>query len=197
MIYRSYYAFINNPRITTTGINTSATFGFFNFLLELLELEKPTHLAVVFDPEGPTFRHEMYPPYKAQRPPMPEDLRKSVPYIKSIIEGLGIKSIVVSGFEADDVIGTLAKRGEKEGFQVYMITPDKDYAQLVSERVFMYKPGRAGNKSEVWGIPEVLDHFGIERVEQVIDILGLMGDTADNVPGCDGVGPKSAAIIDL
>ena len=120
LIYRSYYAFINNPRITTTGINTSATFGFFNFLLELLELEKPTHLAVVFDPEGPTFRHEMYPPYKAQRPPMPEDLRKSVPYIKSIIEGLGIKSIVVSGFEADDVIGTLAKRGEKEGFQVYM-----------------------------------------------------------------------------
>ena len=195
LIYRSYYAFINNPRITTTGINTSATFGFFNFLLELLELEKPTHLAVVFDPEGPTFRHEMYPPYKAQRPPMPEDLKKSVPYIKSIIEGLGIKSIVVSGFEADDVIGTLAKRGEKEGFQVYMITPDKDYAQLVSERVFMYKPGRAGNKSEVWGIPEVLDHFGIERVEQVIDILGLMGDTADNVPGCDGVGPKSAATL--
>ena len=195
LIYRSYYAFINNPRITTTGINTSATFGFFNFLLELLELEKPTHLAVVFDPEGPTFRHEMYPPYKAQRPPMPEDLRKSLPYIKSIIEGLGIKSIVVSGFEADDVIGTLAKRGEKEGFQVYMITPDKDYAQLVSERVFMYKPGRAGNKSEVWGIPEVLDHFGIERVEQVIDILGLMGDTADNVPGCDGVGPKSAATL--
>ena len=195
LIYRSYCAFINNPRITTTGINTSATFGFFNFLLELLELEKPTHLAVVFDPEGPTFRHEMYPPYKAQRPPMPEDLKKSVPYIKSIIEGLGIKSIVVSGFEADDVIGTLAKRGEKEGFQVYMITPDKDYAQLVSERVFMYKPGRAGNKSEVWGIPEVLDHFGIERVEQVIDILGLMGDTADNVPGCDGVGPKSAATL--
>ena len=195
LIYRSYYAFINNPRITTTGINTSATFGFFNFLLELLELEKPTHLAVVFDPEGPTFRHEMYPSYKAQRPPMPEDLKKSVPYIKSIIEGLGIKSIVVSGFEADDVIGTLAKRGEKEGFQVYMITPDKDYAQLVSERVFMYKPGRAGNKSEVWGIPEVLDHFGIERVEQVIDILGLMGDTADNVPGCDGVGPKSAATL--
>ena len=195
LIYRSYYAFINNPRITTTGINTSATFGFFNFLLELLELEKPTHLAVVFDPEGPTFRHEMYPPYKAQRPPMPEDLKKSVPYIKSIIEGLGIKSIVVSGFEADDVIGTLAKRGEKEGFQVYMITPDKDYAQLVSERVFMYKPGRAGNKSEVWGIPEVLDHFGIERVDQVIDILGLMGDTADNVPGCDGVGPKSAATL--
>lgn len=195
LIYRSYYAFINNPRITTTGINTSATFGFFNFMLELLELEKPTHVAVVFDPDGPTFRHEMYPPYKAQRPPMPEDLRKSVPYIKQIIHGLGIESVAVDGFEADDVVGTLAKRAEKEGFQVYMITPDKDYAQLVSDKVFMYKPGRSGNKSEVWGIPEVLDHFGIERVEQVIDILGLMGDTADNVPGCSGIGPKSAATL--
>lgn len=195
LIYRSYYAFINNPRITTTGINTSATFGFFNFLLEILELEKPSHLAVVFDPEGPTFRHVMFPQYKAQRPPMPEDLKKSIPYIKKIIDGLGISSIMVDGFEADDVVGTLAKRGEKEGFQVYMITPDKDYAQLVSDKVFMYKPGRAGNKSEVWGIPEVLDHFGIERVEQVIDILGLMGDTADNVPGCEGVGPKSAATL--
>ncbi len=195
LIYRSYYAFVNNPRITTTGINTSATFGFCNFLLELLELEKPTHIAVVFDPEGPTFRHEMYEPYKAQRPKMPEDLKKSIPYIKDIIRGLGIQCIDVPGFEADDVIGTLAKKAEKEGYTVYMITPDKDYAQLVSEKVFMYKPGRSGNKSEVWGIPEVLDHFGIERVSQVIDILGLMGDTADNVPGCSGIGPKSAAAL--
>lgn len=195
LIYRSYYAFINNPRITTTGINTSATFGFCNFLLELLELEKPTHIAVVFDPDTPTFRHEMYAPYKAQRPPMPEDLRKSVPYIREIIGGLGIRCVDVAGYEADDVIGTLAKRAEKEGYTVYMITPDKDYAQLVSDKVFMYKPGRAGNKSEVWGIPEVLDHFGIERVDQVIDILGLMGDTADNVPGCAGIGPKSAATL--
>lgn len=195
LIYRSYYAFINNPRITTTGINTSATFGFCNFLLELLELEKPTHIAVVFDPEGPTFRHEMYLPYKAQRPPMPEDLRKSVPYIKRIIVGLGIQCIDAPGYEADDFIGTLAKKGEKEGYTVYMITPDKDYAQLVSDNIFMYKPGRSGNKSEVWGIPEVLDHFGIERVEQVIDILGLMGDTADNIPGCSGIGPKSAASL--
>lgn len=195
LIYRSYYAFINNPRITTTGINTSATFGFCNFLLELLELEKPTHIAVVFDPEGPTFRHEMYAPYKAQRPPMPEDLRKSVPYIKKIIVGLGISCIDAPGYEADDFIGTLAKKAEKQGYTVYMITPDKDYAQLVSEKVFMYKPGRSGNKSEVWGIPEVLDHFGIERVDQVIDILGLMGDAADNVPGCSGIGPKSAASL--
>ena len=195
LIYRSYYAFINNPRITTTGINTSATFGFCNFLIELLELEKPTHIAVIFDPEGPTFRHEMYTPYKAQRPPMPEDLRKSIPYIKKIIAGLGISCLDAPGYEADDFIGTLAKRAEKEGYTVYMITPDKDYAQLVSEKVFMYKPGRSGNKSEVWGIPEVLDHFGIERVDQVIDILGLMGDTADNIPGCSGIGPKSAATL--
>ena len=195
LIYRSYYAFINNPRITTTGINTSATFGFCNFLLELLELEKPTHMAVVFDPDGPTFRHEMYPAYKAQRPPMPEDLRKSVPYIKQIIKGMGISCIDAPEYEADDLIGTLAKKAEKEGYTVYMITPDKDYAQVVSEHIFMYKPGRAGNKSEVWGIPEVLDHFGIERVDQVIDILGLMGDTADNVPGCCGIGPKSAASL--
>ena len=195
LIYRSYYAFINNPRITTTGINTSATFGFCNFLIELLELEKPTHIAVIFDPEGPTFRHEMYTPYKAQRPPMPEDLRKSIPYIKKIIAGLGISCLDAPGYEADDFIGTLAKRAEKEGYTVYMITPDKDYAQLVSDKIFMYKPGRSGNKSEVWGIPEVLDHFGIERVEQVIDILGLMGDAADNVPGCSGIGPKSAASL--
>lgn len=195
LIYRSYYAFVNNPRITTTGINTSATFGFCNFLLELLELEHPAHIAVVFDPEGPTFRHEMYAPYKAQRPPMPEDLRKSVPYIKRIIQGLGISCVDAPGYEADDFIGTLAKNAEKEGYTVYMITPDKDYAQLVSEKVFMYKPGRSGNKSEVWGIAEVLDHFGIERVEQVIDILGLTGDTADNVPGCSGIGPKSAAAL--
>lgn len=195
LIYRSYYAFINNPRITTTGINTSATFGFCNFLLELLELEKPDHVAVIFDPDGPTFRHEMYEPYKAQRPPMPEDLRKSVPYIREIVKGLGITCMDVPGYEADDVIGTLAKKAEKEGYTVYMITPDKDYAQLVSDKVFMYKPGRSGNKSEVWGIPEVLDHFGIERVDQVVDILGLMGDAADNVPGCAGIGPKSAAAL--
>jgi DNA polymerase-1 len=195
LIYRSYYAFINNPRITTTGINTSATFGFCNYLLELLELEKPTHIAVVFDPEGPTFRHEMFPAYKAQRPPMPEDLRRSIPYIKKIISGLGIEQLAVAGYEADDVIGTLAKRAGREGYNVYMITPDKDYAQLVSDHIFMYKPGRSGEKSEVWGVPEVLDRFGIERVEQVVDILGLMGDSADNVPGCVGIGPKGAALL--
>ena len=142
LIYRSYYAFIHNPRITTTGINTSATFGFCNFLLELLELEKPTHIAVVFDPEGPTFRHEMYAPYKAQRPKMPEDLRKSIPYIKDIIKGLGIKCIEIPGFEADDVIGTIARKAEKSGYTVYMITPDKDYAQLVLSLIHISEPTR-------------------------------------------------------
>ena len=195
MIYRAYYAFINNPRITTTGINTSATFGFCTFITELLEEQKPTHIAVVFDPEGPTFRHEMYPSYKAQRPPMPEDIRSAIPYIKQIIQNLGIKYISVPGYEADDVIGTLAKKAESEGYHVYMITPDKDYAQLVSPNITMYKPSRSGNQSETWDIPEVLDRFGIERVDQVIDILGLMGDTADNVPGCAGVGPKTAASL--
>lgn len=195
MIYRAYYAFINNPRITTTGINTSATFGFCTFLTELLEEQKPTHIAVVFDPEGPTFRHEMFPQYKGQRPPMPEDIRSAIPYIKQIIEDLGIKHISVPGYEADDIIGTLAKKAENEGYHVYMITPDKDYAQLVSKNITMYKPSRSGNLSETWDIPEVLDKFGIERVDQVIDILGLMGDTADNVPGCAGVGPKTAASL--
>ncbi|MDR0982084.1 MAG: DNA polymerase I [Culturomica sp.] len=195
LIYRSYYAFINNPRITTTGINTSATFGFCNFITELLQQEKPDYIAVVFDPEGTTFRHEMYDAYKAHRPKMPEDLKKSIPYIKKIMNGLGIRAVEVSGYEADDVIGTLAVKGEKEGCTVYMITPDKDYAQIVSENIFMYKPGRAGNKSEIWGISEVLDRFGIERISQVVDILGLMGDAADNVPGCDGIGSKTASLL--
>ena len=193
LIYRSYYAFIKNPRITSTGINTSAAFGFTNFLIDLIERENPSHIAVIFDPKGPTFRHTMYKPYKAQRPPMPEDLRNSIPYIQDIIKGFGIKAFDAPGYEADDLIGTLAKKAEKDDYKVYMITPDKDYAQLVSDNIFMYKPGRSGNQNELWGIPEVLDHFGIERIPQVIDILGLMGDTADNVPGCAGIGPKSAA----
>ncbi len=195
LIYRAYYAFINNPRITTSGVNTSATFGFCTFLSEILEEQKPKYIGVVFDPDGGTFRHDIYPEYKGQRPPMPEDLRKSIPYIKRIIEALGIKTISVPKYEADDVIGTLAKRAESEGFSVLMVTPDKDYAQLVSENIIMYKPGRSGAPAETWGIPEVLDKFGIERVEQVVDILGLMGDSADNVPGCEGIGPKTAASL--
>lgn len=192
LIYRAYFAFIKTPRYNSKGLNTSAVLGFTNTLMEILEKEKPTHIAVCFDPSGKTFRHVRYEPYKAQRPPMPDDLRNSIPYIKQLLKALNIAEITVDGFEADDVIGTLAKKGEREGYTVYMMTPDKDYAQLVSENIFMFKPKKAGKDVEIMGIPEVLSSFGIERVDQVIDILGLMGDTADNVPGCPGIGPKTA-----
>nr|WP_320117789.1 DNA polymerase I [uncultured Marinifilum sp.] len=192
LIYRSYYAFIKNPRYTSTGINSSAMLGFTNTLLEVLEKEKPSHIAVVFDPIGPTFRHDMFKEYKAQRPPMPDDLRKSIPYIKSIIQGFNIPELDVEGYEADDVIGTLAKKAEKQGFTVYMMTPDKDYAQLVSDNIFMYKPKRSGKEVEVWGLPEVQENFGVETADQIVDYLGLMGDSADNIPGCPGIGPKTA-----
>lgn len=192
LIYRSYYAFIKNPRYTSTGINSSAMLGFTNTLLNVLEKEKPSHIAVVFDPVGQTFRHEMFKDYKAHRPPMPDDLRNSLPYIKRIIKGFNIPEIEVEGYEADDVIGTLAKKAEKEGFTVYMMTPDKDYAQLVSENIFMYKPGRSGNETEILGVPEILENFGLESPEQIIDYLGLMGDSSDNIPGCPGIGPKTA-----
>ncbi|WP_321319693.1 DNA polymerase I [Labilibaculum sp.] len=192
LIYRSYYAFIKNPRFTSTGINSSAMLGFTNTLLEVLEKEKPSHIAVVFDPVGPTFRHEMFKEYKAQRPPMPEDLRKSIPYIKSIIQGFNIPEFDVEGYEADDVIGTLAKKAEKQGYTVYMMTPDKDYAQLVSENIYVYKPKSNGNDVEIWGVPEIKEKFGVEHPDQIVDYLGLMGDTADNIPGCPGIGPKTA-----
>ncbi|PKQ63524.1 DNA polymerase I [Labilibaculum filiforme] len=192
LIYRSYYAFIKNPRFTSTGINSSAMLGFTNTLLEVLEKEKPSHIAVVFDPIGPTFRHEMFKEYKAQRPPMPDDLRKSIPYIKSIIQGFNIPEFDVEGYEADDVIGTLAKKAEKQGYTVYMMTPDKDYAQLVSENIFMFKPKSSGKEVEVWGVPEIKEKFGVEHPDQIVDYLGLMGDTADNIPGCPGIGPKTA-----
>ncbi len=192
LIYRSYFAFIKNPRFNSKGLNTSAMFGFLNTLEQLLKTENPTHIAVVFDMNVPTFRHEMYEAYKANREEMPEDLRKSIPYIRRIIEAYRIPIIEKAGFEADDVIGTLAKKAEKEGYQTFMVTPDKDYAQLVSDNIFMYKPGRGGNEIEIWGVDQVKENFMIERPLQVIDILGLMGDTADNIPGCPGVGPKTA-----
>ncbi|WP_372643591.1 DNA polymerase, partial [Ancylomarina sp.] len=192
LIYRSYYAFIKNPRYTSTGINSSAMLGFTNTLLNVLEKEKPSHIAVVFDPAGKTFRHEMFKEYKAHRPPMPDDLRNSLPYIKQIIRGFNIPEIEVEGYEADDVIGTLAKKAEKQGYTVYMMTPDKDFAQLVSDNIFMYKPGRSGNETEVLGVPEILANFGLETPEQIVDYLGLMGDSADNIPGCPGIGPKTA-----
>ena len=192
LIYRSYFSFIRNPRFNSKGVNTSAMLGVTNSIVQVLEKEKPDYIGVVFDVSAPTFRNEIFPEYKAYREAMPEDLRKSIPYIRKIIEGFNIPIIEKSGFEADDVIGTLAKEAEKQGFTTYMMTPDKDYAQLVSDHIFMYKPGKGGDDAEVWGLKEVQENFGIQTADQVIDILGLMGDTADNIPGCPGIGPKTA-----
>lgn len=192
LIYRSYFAFIRNPRYNSKGLNTSAMFGFINSLEQLLTKENPTHIAVVFDVHAPTFRHEMYEAYKGTREEMPEDIRKAIPWIRRIVEAYNIPILEKEGFEADDVIGTLAKKGEQEGYQVFMMTPDKDYAQLVSENIFMYKPGRGGSDVDIWGIDQVKENFMVDEPEQVIDVLGLMGDTADNIPGCPGIGPKTA-----
>ena len=192
LIYRSYFAFIKNPRFNSKGLNTSAMLGFVNILEQLLREQKPTHIAVVFDLNVPTFRHVMFEAYKANRDVMPEDLQKSIPYIRKIIEAYHIPILEKAGFEADDVIGTLAKKAETMGYTTYMMTPDKDYAQLVSENIFMYKPAKGGEQPEVWGIPEIQENFLVDEPWQVIDVLGLMGDTADNIPGCPGVGPKTA-----
>lgn len=192
LIYRSYFAFIRNPRFNSKGVNTSAALGFANTLVQLLENDKPEYIGVVFDMSKPTFRHELFPEYKANRQEMPEDLRKSIPYIRKLIEAFRIPIIEMEGFEADDVIGTLARKASDEGFITYMMTPDKDYAQLVTDSILMYKPGKSGNDNEVWGIEEVKQNFGIDSPLQVIDILGLMGDSADNIPGCPGIGPKNA-----
>lgn len=192
LIYRSYFAFINAPRINSKGLNTSTMLGFVNTLDQLLKIEKPTHIAIAFDMKGPTFRHDMFTAYKANREEMPEDIRKSIPYIRDIIKGYRIPILEKEGFEADDVIGTLAKTAEKEGFQVFMVTPDKDYAQLVSENIFMYKPKRMGNEMEILGVEQICENFQIRNPLQVIDVLGLMGDSSDNIPGCPGIGPKTA-----
>ena len=192
LIYRGYFAFAKNPRISSKGLDTSAILGFTNTLIEVLRKEKPTHIAVVFDTPKPTFRHIEYKEYKAHRDAMPEGIQVAIPYIKQILEGFNIPQLFVDGFEADDVIGTLAKKAEKDGFQVFMMTPDKDYAQLVSENIFMYKPARMGNGVEILGISEVLEKFEITRIDQVIDYLGMMGDAADNIPGLPGVGDKTA-----
>lgn len=195
LIYRAYFAFANAPRINSAGLNTSAVFGFTNTLLELLKKEKPTHIAVVFDTAEPTFRHVEYTEYKANREEMPEDLQKALPYIFSLLEAFNITVIKSDGWEADDIIGALAKKAEKEGFTTYMMTPDKDYGQLVSENIFMYKPGYKGGPPEKIGVPEICAKYGIQRPEQVIDILGLMGDSVDNIPGIPGVGEKTAMTL--
>lgn len=192
LIFRGYYAFIKNPRINSKGMDTSAIMGFMNSLLDLIKREKPDHLAVAFDKDGSAVRTEMFPDYKANRDATPEAIRIAVPYIQELLKAMHIPIIESVGCEADDLIGTIAKQAEKQNYQVFMVTPDKDFAQLVSENIFIYKPARMGNGIEIWGVPEVLARFEIERPEQVIDFLGMMGDAVDNIPGLPGVGEVTA-----
>jgi DNA polymerase-1 len=192
LIFRGYYAFIKNPRINSKGMDTSAIMGFMNSLMDVIKREKPDHLAVAFDKGGSDIRNEMFPEYKANRDATPEAIKIAVPYIQELLRAMHIPIIEVAGYEADDLIGTIAKQAEKENYQVFMVTPDKDFAQLVSENIFMYKPARMGNGIEIWGVPEVLEKFEITNPLQVIDFLGMMGDSADNIPGLPGVGEKTA-----
>jgi len=192
LIFRGYYAFIKNPRINSKGVNTSAIMGFTNSLLDVINREKPEYLAVAFDKGGSDLRNDIFPEYKANRQETPEAIQIAVPYIHEILKAMHIPIVELPGFEADDLIGTLSKQAEKEGFQVYMVTPDKDFAQLVSENIFMYRPARMGNGIEIWGIEEVKQKFEIENPLQVIDFLGMMGDAVDNIPGLPGVGEKTA-----
>ncbi|WP_421751826.1 DNA polymerase I [Croceimicrobium sp.] len=193
LIYRAYFAFVNNPRISSKGLDTSAIFGFTVTLLEILEKKNPSHIAIVYDTPQPTVRHIEYPEYKAQRDETPEGIKVAFPYIRKVAEAFRIPFLGVDGYEADDVIGTLAKQAEQKGYEVYMMTPDKDFGQLVSENIFMYRPGRSGNPPEIWGVPEVCEKFDIENVDQIVDYLGMMGDAVDNIPGIPGVGPKTAS----
>ena len=192
LIFRGYYAFIKNPRINSKGVDTSAVMGFMNSLLDVIKRERPDHLAVCFDKGGSVSRTELFEDYKANRDETPEAIKIAVPVIHEILAAMHIPIIEKAGFEADDIIGTLAKQAEKENFSVYMVTPDKDFAQLVSENIFMYRPARMGNGIEIWGVPEVQAKFDVERPEQVIDYLGMMGDSVDNIPGLPGVGDKTA-----
>ncbi|MFY0600127.1 MAG: DNA polymerase I [Cyclobacteriaceae bacterium] len=192
LIYRSHFALSKNPRITSKGVDTGAIMGFTNTVLEIITKQKPTHLGVAFDTHAPTFRHIEYKEYKANRDAQPEEIAVAIPYCKKILDGMNIPIIELDGYEADDLIGTLAKKAPKEEFDVYMMTPDKDYAQLVDDHIFLYKPAYMGNAVDTLGIPEVLAKFDIERVDQVIDFLGLKGDAVDNIPGIPGVGDKTA-----
>ena len=192
LIYRAYYAFLKAPRINSKGFNTSAVLGFVNTLEDILTNEKPTHIGVAFDPKGGTFRHELYKEYKAQREDTPEVIRESVPIIKQVLEAYRIPVLEVAGFEADDVIGTLSKKADEKGITTYMMTPDKDYCQLVTDRALIYRPRYGNNGYEIMGPQEVKQKYGLDSTCQVIDMLGLMGDSSDNIPGCPGIGEKTA-----
>lgn len=193
LVYRAHFAFINRPLISSKGINTSAIAGFLRSLWDLIKNEKPTHIAVSFDKDGHTFRHKMYADYKANREAQPEDIKVAMPYIMKLVQAFRIPIVSLDGYEADDIIGTLAKKAEKRGYTVYMVTPDKDFAQLVSDRIFLYKPSRQGNGVEVLGPKEIMESWGISRVDQVVDVLGLKGDSVDNIPGIPGIGDKTAS----
>lgn len=195
LVYRAYFAFSQNPRITSYGLNTSAVFGYTNTLLDVLKKEKPTHIGVSFDTAAPTARHEEYEHYKAHRQEQPEDITTALPFIMRVTEALRIPVLTLDGYEADDIIGTLAKKAEQQNFDVYMMTPDKDFGQLVSEHIFIYKPARMGNDYEIMGVPEVLKKWEVQRVDQVIDILGMWGDAVDNIPGIPGIGEKTAKTL--
>ena len=195
LAYRAYFALIKFPRMTSQGLNTSAIFGFTNTIISIIKTQNPTHIAVAFDTKEPTQRHLEYPEYKAQRDEMPEDLSISLPHIRRVTEAFGIPVITCPGYEADDIIGTLAKQAEKQGMTTYMVTPDKDFSQLVSEKTFLFRPGRSGDDVEIMGVPEILEKWSISDVTQVIDILGLWGDASDNIPGIPGIGEKTAKTL--
>src|SRR4051812_8491480 len=193
LVYRAHFALIARPIFTSKGINSSALYGFTQTLLEIIRNQQPTHMAVAFDTDAPTARHAAFPEYKAERQSMPEDLSFAMPHVRRMIEAFNIPVLTCDGYEADDIIGTLAKKAAREGFITYMVTPDKDFGQLVSDNILFYKPSRMGDGVEILGLSEILQKWGIQRAEQVIDIMGLWGDTSDNIPGVPGIGEKTAS----
>src|SRR5436305_8035406 len=192
LVYRAHFALIARPIFTSKGVNTSALYGFTQTLLEILKNQQPTHMAVAFDTDAPTARHAAYPEYKATRQVMPEDLSLALPHVQRMLEAFRIPVLICDGYEADDIIGTLVRHAEKQGFQSYMVTPDKDFGQLIDENTFLYKPSRMGDGVEVLGPPEIKARWGIQKPEQVVDVLALMGDSTDNIPGVPGIGEKTA-----
>ncbi len=192
LIYRSYYALIRTPMFNSSGFNTSTIFGFVNTMEEVLAKEQPTHMAVVFDPPSPTFRHEMYPLYKAHREETPEEIKKSVPRIREVINAYHIPVVEYNGYEADDVVGTVAVQAASQGYQVYMMTPDKDYAQLVDDNIFMYKPARSGKGAEILDVKKICETYQVKYPKQFIEVLAIMGDKSDNIPGVRGLGEVGA-----
>src|SRR5215472_2065323 len=192
LVYRAHFALISKPIFTSKGLNSSALYGFTQTLLDILKNRQPTHIAVAFDTDAPTARHAAFPEYKATRQAMPEDLSEALPHVRRMLEAFHIPVLVCDGWEADDIIGTLVRRAEKEDFTSYMVTPDKDFGQLINEKVFLYKPSRMGDGVEILGLPEIQKRWGIQTPDQVVDVLALMGDSVDNVPGVPGIGEKTA-----